>query len=260
MTKIRFTLVELLITIAIIGILAALLLPALNQAREKARSILCGNNLKTLGLSTGQYINDSGDYFPFGLLKASGSQTDLNYSWADLLATYCTQFKTPRESRLNSSGVQFGEDRKHSALQKMKPFVCPSNPVKTWFEYAEGLIYYTGNYTAHGGEDWDRNTLNGGLFLIIDITKPDKMIRGEKITQFKNISRTGMIWDGCGTYRNNALSNRLGSITYGSPSFNAGTPHFLKTNIVYADGHIALGQSPIPYLNMLVNGSLLYLK
>lgn len=67
-----FTLIELLVVFGIIAILASILLPALNAARKKAKSIICVNNLKQIGICTELYKEDYGYYVPMYAYSSDG--------------------------------------------------------------------------------------------------------------------------------------------------------------------------------------------
>jgi prepilin-type processing-associated H-X9-DG protein/prepilin-type N-terminal cleavage/methylation domain-containing protein len=78
-----FTLIELLVVIAIIAILAAMLLPALKNAREEAKKVNCRNNLKQIGTSLAMYLSDFDAYYP-----SYGSSTVNATCWDAKIAPY----------------------------------------------------------------------------------------------------------------------------------------------------------------------------
>lgn len=81
-----FTLLELLLVIALIAILAALLLPALKNARERTYAISCNNNLKQMGTVTYSYVSDYSGYTPFAAFRLTYNYTYGYWNW--LLCEY----------------------------------------------------------------------------------------------------------------------------------------------------------------------------
>lgn len=108
----QFTIIELLVVIAIIAILAAMLLPALNKARESSRHITCLSNVKQLGLGIVSYSFDFGEYIPSINVSALNTQTDTSSwcTWLFLLSQgYCNPsaaLKCPSDPMVRNQKIQ----------------------------------------------------------------------------------------------------------------------------------------------------------
>jgi len=131
-TKQGFTLVELLVVIAIIGILVALLLPAIQAAREAARRTQCNNNLKQIGLAMHNY-HDVFNSLPPSIVKekvmdqTTGSPQGL--FWSGSILPYMEQASLYDSLVGLGFGIDFTTGDNLKAIQTIIPgYKCPSAP------------------------------------------------------------------------------------------------------------------------------------
>ncbi len=117
--KNEFSLIELLIVISIVAILADLLLPALNSARNKARFTSCKSNLKQIGYAGNSYADDNRDMMPY---RVHGVHGGYDYELNESIMLVA-------EGWGDSNAVHFELLRKGGYLAGHKSFICPSTPV-----------------------------------------------------------------------------------------------------------------------------------
>ena len=164
-TRGGFTLIELLVTFAIIGILVALLLPAVQQARETARLVNCKNNLRKIGLALHQY-HTMHRVFPPGVLGTSGSKSagELLHTWQTMILPLMDQ--KPLYQRYNSN-VRFDHPGNADIVRVTVPvYLCPSlDAARTDNRFASA--HYVGNAGIRPGQD------NGILYPLSRISFRD---------------------------------------------------------------------------------------
>ena len=217
-----FTLIELLVVIAIIAILAAILLPALQSARERGRGASCINNLKQLGAACQSYSSDYDGWAPSPFNRKTGASAVSPYMWTNALA-YNGYIPATFASldRAISNGLD--ESKVGSKYWKETGILaCPStdmnNPsTKGWNAGASG--YSNGDY---------------GVNLVIE---GGWLNSGFCMKTVKNPSRVAMIIDG-----NNWVIHSLcapGGTTANAITFR----HKKSANVCAVDGSV----NPLTY-------------
>ncbi|HEY2838940.1 MAG TPA: DUF1559 domain-containing protein [Pirellulales bacterium] len=145
-----FTLVEVLVVIAIIGVLIGLLLPAVQMARESARRAQCKNNLKQMGIALQAY-HDTWSVFPRG----GWPVTSNNLSWA---ASILPQLEQPALLASIHNDRPYTDPSNLAAGQTVLPvFLCPTSPKDTPFRNTQDISatptpYARTDYGAVNGE------------------------------------------------------------------------------------------------------------
>lgn len=148
-----FTLVELLVVIAIIGVLVALLLPAVQAAREAARRMDCTNKLKQWTLATHNFVDTNGGFLPLGGMNSGGvvesGQPFERITWHVLLWPYIEQNSLYSQYRINEP---FHSTNNIATLRVHTPlYSCPSDQVRVTQAQTDTYWRVMGNYVGNFG-------------------------------------------------------------------------------------------------------------
>lgn len=188
-----FTLVELLVVIAIIGILVALLLPAIQAAREAARRTECNNNLKQIGIGLQNYHDT------FGVLPPGGFSGGNQLSWNVLILPFIEMSALYDEVNVNATGYDSADN---IADEMIDGYICPSAPGSIWMQNGSTTLYTThyygimgpkGTNAAGGTYSYTNTGVHGGYALQGVLTRQTPHALADVLDGTSNTFLTGEI-------------------------------------------------------------------
>lgn len=196
-----FTLIEILVVIAIVGLLAALLFPAFNRARNSSRRAACASNLHQIGLAVQMYAQDMRNQFPPA--PYDGLPSEKYWCWATRIYPYTRStavFKCPSYADVNG---EFDPD--------YSPPIAPGNTVPP------------------------ANMRRGSYDLNIFLGR-----RGRSVNAVRNPGETILLCDGTGGQQNFGIEDlTIGSTQVSVRDFRVlGNRHGDGINVSFVDGHV----------------------
>ncbi len=140
-----FSLVELLVVVALVGALVALLLPAVQAARESARRTQCQNNLRQIGVGL-QLYHDNHDAFPAGGIewRLGHDRTKRQLAWSAFLLPYLEQ--QTLYAQLDLSKAFDAPENAAGATAVLPVYLCPSAARDEWLVEGRGPCDFGGIY------------------------------------------------------------------------------------------------------------------
>lgn len=146
-----FSLVDVLVSIAVIGVLMALLLPTLSHIRESTRRIICQSNLRQVGLGVAQYAEENDDYLAPSRFYSEPDTLPLGFELAQMMTLRVPATGKPGDNLWDGLGLLYDTDQ----LPAPEIFYCPSHYgdhsfqryANGWRGDAEELV---GNYHYRG--------------------------------------------------------------------------------------------------------------